>query len=464
MAKHFKDPEFLKQLDQTRRHRGQKTMTVHEVSSHCTREDLFIIVDNVVYDVTKFQKEHPGGVLSILEVAGKEATEVFLAENHSRYAVVSKLSQCYIADLDTRGVKMSETDPATGEPQSNQTITEPNASPSLPPSCPDVKRLSATAVNKIFSDHAEMFALPGMAWLVREHGCSSMVGACGVRSKKLAGAEGAEEEQRGSEGRKEGGNQASEEAALSGEEVFHWGSCSKALTATLILILIQDPSVPLEWETQVGHALPQLALPPDMAAITVRQLLTHRSGLHADLGGAGADDGNAGKRAEEALSKTTAGLSPTQSRVEYVKMMAKIELAHVPGSRYGPYSNAGYTILGAVAEAVTGDGWEELVQVRVAKPLGMGSLGFGFPRGEIRAHDEEGVPAPAEAEDVPWHAPAYTCHATLSDWDKFARVHLAALRGEPGAGEGFASSICWSIFRWFRVWPHRDVGLVCGVW
>lgn len=240
-----------------------------------------------------------------------------------------------------------------------------------------------------------------------------------------------------------------------------------------------------------------------MAAITVRQLLTHRSGLHADLGGAGADDGNAGKRAEEALSKTTAGLSPTQSRVEYVKMMAKIELAHVPGSRYGPYSNAGYTILGAVAEAVTGDVWEELVQVRVAKPLGMGSLGFGFPRGashplpnatpenerskttarqlvvtsgrrrlgfgcglagEIRAHDEEGVPAPAEAEDVPWHAPAYTCHATLSDWDKFARVHLAALRGEPGAGEGFASSICWSIFRWFRVWPHRDVGLVCGVW
>ena len=37
---------------------------------------LFNIFRNV-YDVTKFLKEHPGGVESIMKFAGKEATKAF---------------------------------------------------------------------------------------------------------------------------------------------------------------------------------------------------------------------------------------------------------------------------------------------------------------------------------------------------------------------------------------------------
>lgn len=38
-----------------------KKFTAEEVSSHKTPDSLFIIVDEDVYDVTKFADEHPGG-------------------------------------------------------------------------------------------------------------------------------------------------------------------------------------------------------------------------------------------------------------------------------------------------------------------------------------------------------------------------------------------------------------------
>ena len=37
-----------------------KTFTQSEVAAHKTPQDLWIIVDEVVYDLTKFQSEHPG--------------------------------------------------------------------------------------------------------------------------------------------------------------------------------------------------------------------------------------------------------------------------------------------------------------------------------------------------------------------------------------------------------------------
>jgi len=37
-----------------------KTFTQSEVAAHKTPQDLWIIVDEDVYDLTKFQSEHPG--------------------------------------------------------------------------------------------------------------------------------------------------------------------------------------------------------------------------------------------------------------------------------------------------------------------------------------------------------------------------------------------------------------------
>lgn len=37
-----------------------KTFTAADVAAHKTPQDLYIIVDGDVYDVTKFQEDHPG--------------------------------------------------------------------------------------------------------------------------------------------------------------------------------------------------------------------------------------------------------------------------------------------------------------------------------------------------------------------------------------------------------------------
>jgi cytochrome b involved in lipid metabolism len=42
-----------------------KTFSVADVANHKTASDLYIIVDEDVYDLTKFQDEHPGGKKSM---------------------------------------------------------------------------------------------------------------------------------------------------------------------------------------------------------------------------------------------------------------------------------------------------------------------------------------------------------------------------------------------------------------
>lgn len=51
--------------------------TYEEVAKHATADDCWVVVKNVVLNLTPFLKEHPGGEGSILNFAGKDATESF---------------------------------------------------------------------------------------------------------------------------------------------------------------------------------------------------------------------------------------------------------------------------------------------------------------------------------------------------------------------------------------------------
>jgi predicted heme/steroid binding protein len=56
-----------------------KEFTKEEVAKHSQQGDAWIIIDGVIYDVSKFADMHPGGELLLLQYAGKDATKEFYA-------------------------------------------------------------------------------------------------------------------------------------------------------------------------------------------------------------------------------------------------------------------------------------------------------------------------------------------------------------------------------------------------
>ncbi|KAJ1731669.1 hypothetical protein LPJ61_002418 [Coemansia biformis] len=63
-----------------------KTFVAADIAVHNKRKDVWIVISNRVYDVTKFLEEHPGGEEVILEYAGRDATEAFEDIGHSEDA------------------------------------------------------------------------------------------------------------------------------------------------------------------------------------------------------------------------------------------------------------------------------------------------------------------------------------------------------------------------------------------
>ncbi|XP_034825347.1 cytochrome b5-like [Maniola hyperantus] len=60
-----------------------KRFTRKGLAERNTKTDAVFVIDNVVYDVTKFLDDHPGGHEVLLNVAGKDASEDFDDVGHS---------------------------------------------------------------------------------------------------------------------------------------------------------------------------------------------------------------------------------------------------------------------------------------------------------------------------------------------------------------------------------------------
>jgi len=59
--------------------------TIEEVCQHKVADDLWLIIDNLVYDLTEFVAIHPGGDMILLG-AGIDATKLFIDNFHSKHA------------------------------------------------------------------------------------------------------------------------------------------------------------------------------------------------------------------------------------------------------------------------------------------------------------------------------------------------------------------------------------------
>ena len=58
-------------------------LTYQDVAEHNTKKDLYCVIHDKVYDITKFVDEHPGGEEVLLDVAGQDSTEAFEDVGHS---------------------------------------------------------------------------------------------------------------------------------------------------------------------------------------------------------------------------------------------------------------------------------------------------------------------------------------------------------------------------------------------
>lgn len=79
---------------------SKEIFTIDQVSKHNNENDLWIIINDGVYDVTKFISLHPGGKFALLHVAGKDCTRDFY-ELH-RDDVLKKYKRFRIGSIETK--------------------------------------------------------------------------------------------------------------------------------------------------------------------------------------------------------------------------------------------------------------------------------------------------------------------------------------------------------------------------
>ncbi|MDY3559404.1 beta-lactamase family protein [Gemmata sp. JC673] len=199
----------------------------------------------------------------------------------------------------------------------------------------------------------------------------------------------------------------------------HIGSDTKAMTATLLAVLIEQKK--LSWSSTIGDVLPDLKgkIHDDYLGVTVAQLLAHEGGVVPNVLWWGTDR-------DKPVRDQRAALLP---------MILKNAPADKPGTKF-VYSNASYVVAGAMAEAVADASWEELMRERLFKPLGLASAGFGSPGKKGGTEQPWGhKPAkdgfePTQFDNAPVIGPAGTVHLSLPDWAKFASAHLRGAQGK----------------------------------
>jgi CubicO group peptidase (beta-lactamase class C family) len=144
--------------------------------------------------------------------------------------------------------------------------------------------------------------------------------------------------------------------------LFAIASNSKAFTSAALGILVDEGK--LKWDDRVVDFIPEFRLynPYVTEEFTIRDLLTHRSGL-----GLGAGD----------LMIWPDSASFTKQEIihnlRYLKPVSGFRTKY-------DYDNLMYIVAGEVVKRASGMSWEDFVEIRIMQPLNMGSSAAGFDR------------------------------------------------------------------------------------
>ncbi|HEY7811997.1 MAG TPA: serine hydrolase, partial [Nakamurella sp.] len=194
------------------------------------------------------------------------------------------------------------------------------------------------------------------------------------------------------------------------DTLFQIGSISKVWTATVAMQLVDEGK--LDLDAPVVEVLPELQLADAEVTktVTMRQLLSHTSGIDGDVF---TDTG----RGDDCVEK-------------YVALMSDVKQNHPSGATWS-YCNSGFTLAGRVIEKLTGLTWDAALREKLFAPLGLKhtvtlpeeALLFRTAAGHV---DTKSEPVLAPVWQLPRSlGPAGLITSIPADVLAFARMHLA---------------------------------------
>ena len=198
------------------------------------------------------------------------------------------------------------------------------------------------------------------------------------------------------------------------DTLFAIGSNTKSFTATLLAMYVDEGA--LAWDAPIRTVLPEFSLhdPVATAGMTAVDLLSHRSGLpRHDL----------------------FWYATGKSRTELIAGLHHLEPSASFRSKY-QYQNLMFLTAGVVAERIRGKSWEELVEERIFRPLGMERANFSVDRMQQDDDFSYGYGAEQEIERVrrvrrvPFRnidaiGPAGSINTSARELARYVQFHLA---------------------------------------
>ena len=213
--------------------------------------------------------------------------------------------------------------------------------------------------------------------------------------------------------------------AVDADTVFAIGSNTKAFTTAALSLLVDEGK--LHWEDKVIDWLPRFQLqdPWVTREFTVRDLLTHRSGL-----GLGAGDLMFVPQTDFSREEVLYGLRFLKPASSFRSQFA--------------YDNLLYIVAGELIPAVTGMPWDQFVDSRILRPLGMAGCASGLaalPKGAVLATPHSVVAdqvTPIAPMDLQLAAAAGAIHCNVTGMARWMQTQLAG-GAIPGGGRLFTA-------------------------
>lgn len=194
--------------------------------------------------------------------------------------------------------------------------------------------------------------------------------------------------------------------AISASDRFRVGSVSKTFTAVVLLQLVDEGKLNLD--APVNSYLPDLI----DQRITVRHLLSHRSGLY--------------DYTNDMFARTVPGFEAVRNRVFSYRELLDLSLAKpltvTPGTSYA-YSNTNFVVAGTLIEKITGRGVATEYRERIIDPLDLDDTSYVHPSTAISGRHTKGYLTPDEAG-----APLVDSSYQTASWAQSAGAVISSTR------------------------------------